>query len=164
MQLYHITSATTEDWREVFRSEGLRKGGRWSSPGTAVLYASSHLTLAARECLVHCDRDALKSPRLALCLEVADEQVEVLDHLPRGWDSIPSGTQTQTIGDAWVGAQKKLALVVPTATLLGGEKLAEHNVLLNPNFPELFSHLECKSVEPFRFDARILALVKGAAA
>ena len=66
-----------ELWRIARRAqvaldgEGARLyGGRWNSAGTAVVYAASHLSLAALEYLVHIDPDDAPDDLVALRLSV----------------------------------------------------------------------------------------------
>lgn len=67
MLIYHVTNATYKNgWQKALQDTNATKPGRWSSPGTAMIYTSSHLTLATLECLVHCDKDSLAMPRITL--------------------------------------------------------------------------------------------------
>jgi len=66
-------------WRIVRRDhagldgEGARLyGARWNSPATAVLYAASHLSLAALEYLVHVDPDDAPDDLVALRLDIPE--------------------------------------------------------------------------------------------
>lgn len=162
MLIYHVTSAEYKNtWQEALSGDNTTKPGRWSSPGTPMIYASSHLTLATLECLVHCDKDSLKSPRITLRFEVEDEWLEflLLDNLPDDWNTMPEPESTKRIGDAWVKHCQRLGLIVPTATLLDGRDIEERNVLLNASFPNFFEALGEPEIEEFRFDPRIERLV-----
>jgi RES domain-containing protein len=162
MLIYHITSATYKNnWQEALQGENATKPGRWSSPGTAMIYASSHLTLATLECLVHCDSDSLGQPRITLCFEVEDRLLEALafTQLPKDWNALPEPESTKKIGDTWAKSNSSLGLIVPSATLVDGCNVREKNILLSPNYPKFFEHLGEPEIETFRFDPRIERLV-----
>jgi RES domain-containing protein len=162
MLIYHVTSATYKhNWQEALQGENATKPGRWSSPGTAMIYTSSHLTLAALEALVHCDKHSLTMPRITLRFEVDDALLESLpfNQLPEDWNALPEPDSTKQLGDAWVRACKHLGLVVPTATLFDGQKAQEKNILLNPKYPHFFEYLGEPEIETFCFDKRIEKLV-----
>ena len=75
--------------RSPFGGEGAyRYGGRWSSPGIRLSYASEHQSLALLEYFVHLDKD---DPPVDLVLVVGEapddlsqERVEI-SHLPANW-------------------------------------------------------------------------------
>jgi RES domain-containing protein len=164
MLIYHVTSATYKNnWQEALQGENATKPGRWSSPGTAMIYASSHLTLATLEALVHCDENSLRIPRITLRFEVDEGSLEVLplEALPEDWNALPESESTKRIGDAWARNCKHLGLIVPTATLLDGRKVQEKNILLNPKYPRFFEYLGEPDIESFRFDSRLEELVTG---
>ena len=51
------------DAAKAFDGEGARLyGGRWNHRGTRLVYASSTLSLAALECLVHAEAMLIKRP------------------------------------------------------------------------------------------------------
>ena len=109
-------------------------GGRWNSPGTAMIYTSVNIALAALETLSHIRTAALPFNRYLVRIDVPASVWalrEPLDPLPGGWDAIPSGLAGRKAGDAWIAAARSPMLVVPSVIVP-----EEHNVLINPMHPE----------------------------
>jgi RES domain-containing protein len=128
--------------------EGARlAGGRWNSPGVALIYASESLALCLAECLVHIPT-GLPRDYHAIRLEVPDGASEWLDpaRLPAGWESDIG--YTRAIGDEWCRQGRSLALRVPSAVLPEST-----NVLLNPAHP-LIERVGV-TIQPFTFDPRL---------
>ncbi|HVT18183.1 MAG TPA: RES family NAD+ phosphorylase [Thermoanaerobaculia bacterium] len=138
----------------VWSGEGARRwGGRWNPPGVAVVYASSTLSLAALELLVHLDPDLLPINLVAVAAELpSDPPLPTLRlrRLPAGWRTYPAPEFLQELGAEWVRTAGSLALAVPSAVIP-----SEWNVLLNPAHPD-FSRLRMHPAEPFAFDSRPL--------
>jgi RES domain-containing protein len=135
--------------------EGARlNGGRWNSEGIPVVYASSTLSLAALEYLVHVDVEDVPADLCALKLDVPDdapvEAVEV-SSLPDDWNRVEDHPDCLARGDDWARRGAALALRVPSAVIP-----AETNVLLNPRHPDM-ARVRVVSIETFAFDRRLLA-------
>jgi RES domain-containing protein len=133
--------------------EGARlAGGRWNSRGTAVVYASDSLSLAALELLVHCDPALLPDDLVAIAIEIPDglaiHRVEVAD-LPQSWRRHPAPASLARMGDLWARDTVSAVLSVPSAVVPG-----ERNVLLNPRHPN-FRRLRVGRPEGFALDARL---------
>ena len=137
----------------AFDGEGARRsGGRWNSPGTSLVYASSTASLAMLEMLVHLGSAAVLpgyvliecrfDPALVLPLQRAI--------LPANWQEYPAPAEVRAIGDRWVRQGRSVVLEVPSVILP-----QEHNFLLNPAHPK-FSSLKILPPTPLRFDARLL--------
>lgn len=125
-------------------------GGRWNAKGTRVVYASSHLSLAALEALVH-------APSLPTDLRVVEIDVpsalartrwDVSD-LPADWRDFPAPAAAQALGTAWLAAGRDLAVWVPSVVVP-----EEWNLLLNPAHRAL-ARVKAKVLGPFTFDARL---------
>ena len=133
--------------------EGARlAGGRWNSRGRAAVYASTRLSLAALELLVHTDVPLVPPDLIACEIEIPDdvgmETVELGD-LPKGWRA-PGHPACRAIGDTWIAEEQTAVLRVPSAVVP-----EEWNVIINPR------HRGAKGIEvvrrrPFTFDARLL--------
>lgn len=110
-------------------------GGRWNSPGRAVVYCAASLELAILEILVHVDR-ALAPPDLVFFkVPIATGlSMEVLspEDLPSGWRGIPAPMALAALGDAWIARAQSAVLAVPSAVSPEGQ-----NLLLNPRHPDL---------------------------
>lgn len=127
-------------------------GGRWNSPGTAILYASESIALAALELLVHLHRgQVLESYRL-FTLTIPDSSVQRLDasDLPLDWRADPLPVSTARFGDGWAASGRSLALLVPSVIIP-----REHNLLVSPTHPGFAAIAGDAASEPFGFDPRL---------
>ena len=162
MILYRVTGTTfLTRWQDAFTGEGsFRAGGRWSSPGTRMVYSSTTLSLATLEVLVHCNKQSFLHARAMIQFELEDRLIEVLpdEELPEDWNSVPESISTQKLGDSWVRQGSALGLIVPSATL-PTIRVEERNVLLNPNVPEFMDALRSVEVQPFSRDSRLAELI-----
>lgn len=123
-------------WRVVHRlhegaawsGEGARlKGGRWNSSGRAVVYASEHAALALLEILVQVTPRELPLFHL-VAATLPDDLLQAVPaaDLPASWDAYPHTPASQRVGDAWLDAQERVALRVPSTLVPGW------NILVNP--------------------------------
>lgn len=138
---------------DAFSGEGARRfGGRWNSPGAAVVYASEHASLAALEILVHFQPIVPGARFAAFRLDFPDALIAHLrsTELPAGWRGSPPGPETMNFGDAWVRADKSAVLAVPSTIMP-----VETNFLLNPAHRD-FRRIRIAKPEPFTFDPRLL--------
>ena len=136
----------------AFDGEGAaRYPGRWNSEGRKAVYCAATRSLAALEILSHVEDRALlaKAHFTALPIDVSEDQIQVLKRLPEGWDRIPPGGITRSIGDQFLESAKHPVLRIPSAVVRG-----EFNYLLNPRHPA-FSGLRVGKAEPFAFDPRL---------
>ncbi|MGD0730551.1 MAG: RES domain-containing protein [Terracidiphilus sp.] len=108
-------------------------GGRWNSPGRALIYAAETYAGAVLEIIVHANLNRLPRTYAVLAIEIPDslaiEHLEAAD-LP-GWDS-PNQPVSQAFGNRWLTEARSAVLVVPSLVTQG----REHNVLLNPAHPD----------------------------
>ena len=137
----------------AFDGEGGRlHGGRWNSPGTAMIYTASSQSLAALEVLVHLqDSRLLQQSYSAIAIDFDDKHVEVLalESLPKSWRQSPSPNALLAIGDRWSREGRSPALQVPSAIIPD-----EPIYLLNPQHPA-FPKLRTGKPKPFDFDPRL---------
>lgn len=118
----------------AFTGAGARKyGGRWNSPGTAVVYSAETQSLAILEILVHLEAPDLLPEYILIGVEIDESFVRELDHtrLPRNWQAQPAPLELRTFGDEWIGAVGSAVLRVPSVLVPG-----ESNFLLNPAHPD----------------------------
>jgi RES domain-containing protein len=136
----------------AFDGEGARlHGGRWNSPGTALVYTAQSQALAALELLVHLQSSQLLVSYSSLSARFGDSAIEVLDpaRLPRGWRQFPAPVALQQIGDRWAAERRSPVLQVPSALVPD-----ELNFLLNPAHPD-FGRIRLGAPIPFEFDPRL---------
>ena len=133
--------------------EGARlAGGRWNSRGRAAVYASSRLSLAALELLVHTDVPLVPPDLVAFEIDVPDTlDIESLDLavLPKDWRR-PGHPSCRAIGDTWLAEERTAVLRVPSAVVP-----EEWNYIINP------THRAAKAIQvvgrrKFAFDSRLL--------
>jgi|ERR1041385_1850551 RES domain-containing protein len=137
---------------DAFVGEGARRfGGRWNSPGVAVIYGSQNKSLAALEQLVH------HNPRTpnrfkAFRFQFPDSLIETLStrHLSADWRQEPPPPSTQQIGDAWARELRSAVLAVPSIIIP-----EEVNYVLNPAHSD-FKKIGIGKPETFVFDPRLL--------
>ena len=145
----------TRERFQALEGEGARlNGGRWNSEGVAVVYASSTLSLAALEYLVHIDAEDVPSDLVAMQIEVPDDipgERILVSELPHDWNSVPHHPACLRRGDAWVRESSTLFLGVPSAIVP-----EEKNVLLNPAHSAA-SRLIVRAMRSFVFAPRLLA-------
>jgi RES domain-containing protein len=139
--------------RAPFDGEGAyRYGGRWSSVGTRLAYASEHQSLAMLEYFVHLDPEDPPDDLVLATAEVPDQVSRELfgaDELPANWREIPAPPELAQFGDEFVKAAKSCLLLVPSALAV-----SENNWLINPVHPE-FSQIALSPTEPLRYDPRM---------
>lgn len=137
-----------------FDGEGaFRYGGRWSSPGVRLVYASEHQSLAMLEYFVHLMPDDLP-PDLVLAAaqvpgDIPRREIRV-GELPARWRETPAPPELATIGDEFVERGEFAALLVPSAL-----SPHERNWLLNPAHPD-FKRITLQTIEPLHYDLRLL--------
>jgi RES domain-containing protein len=137
---------------DAFDGAGARKyGGRWNSPGAAVVYTSQYQSLAVLEILVHLDGPELLDRYVLIPVEIDESLVEKIEirELPRNWRAHPAPKRLSAIGDQWVQSGRSVVLEAPSALLP-----AESNFLLNPNHSD-FHKLVIGNPVPFQFDSRM---------
>ncbi|MBK7931523.1 MAG: RES family NAD+ phosphorylase [Bryobacterales bacterium] len=121
-------------------------GGRWNSPGTAVVYMAESVSLAVLENLVHMSREDFPTGYVVVSA-VIPEGVRVM-----GEEELVAryGERSMTeLGDAWVKGMESAVLRVRSRVV--GE---EHNFLLNPAHGE-FARIAVEAARPFKFDTRL---------
>jgi RES domain-containing protein len=142
--------------RTPFDGEGAyRYGGRWSSPGTRLVYTSEHQSLAMLEYFVHLDPEDAPDDLVLASAEVADNLSRERLHagaLPALWRDTPGPPEVASIGDEFVKKAETCLLLVPSALAVN-----ENNWLINPQHPE-FRKIALHAPEPLRYDPRMFRL------
>jgi RES domain-containing protein len=145
---------------DTLNGEGARRyGGRWNEKGTAVIYLSSHLSLAALEKFVHAVPEGRDITLHAVAVEIASEFMDLAHRptpLPNAWRSPEPRLETMQWGTQWARSKQSLVAAVPSALLplICFEQSREFNLMLNPE------HADIKQVRTlerarFSFDPRM---------
>ena len=139
--------------KQLLSGEGARlNGGRWSYPGTAVVYTAGTLSLAVLELLVHLDYEVAPADMVKVQILVPSsasiEKVKI-ESLPKNWRNYPAPESLQKIGSSWAMGKRSLLLEVPSAVIP-----EERNYLVNPEHPD-FKVLKVERLERFKLDSRL---------
>jgi RES domain-containing protein len=132
--------------------EGARLfGGRWSHPGTRVVYFAQSLSLATLEVLVHLHETPVLADYVVFAVDFPDECLTILQEsdLPGNWRLFPTPRENQAIGDRWAQALSSLVLRVPSAIVA-----QEWNYLINPAHPD-FQRVTAAGPFPLDIDPRV---------
>jgi RES domain-containing protein len=139
---------------DAFSGEGARLyGGRWNSPGIAMVYTAGSISLATLELLVHLDNTSVL-PSYSICsVDFDDLLVAILDPatLPFDWRQSPPPTSLQIIGDDWISRSSSVLLKVPSAVIEN-----ESIYLINPAHTD-FKKLVIGAMEAFEVDPRLIS-------
>lgn len=137
----------------MFDGEGARlSGGRWSSPGIALVYTAESASLATLEMLVHLGRGSVL-PNYVLARCTFDEAlISRVDKalLPIYWRAYPAPPDLQMIGNRWIFEAISAVLQVPSVVID-----TESNYLLNPQHRD-FGAIRVSTPEPFKLDTRLI--------
>lgn len=115
--------------------ESLESGGRWSRPGTALVYACTSPPLACLETVVHLPEGSLPDDRYLVEIRVPPALWAVRtrfhpDQHP-GWNALPTGPVSLDWGMRWIEGQGSALACVPS--VIAPEV---SNVLINPAHPD----------------------------
>jgi RES domain-containing protein len=134
-------------------------GGRWNQRGTAIVYLSSNLSLAAFEKFVHAQPSGQHDALFAVGIEVPDGLIAHAARpspLPRAWRSPEPDAATLQWGTDWAASNASVAAVVPSVLLPLDqfEQGNEFNAMLNPDHPDM-SQIRVAARLPYSFDPRM---------
>jgi RES domain-containing protein len=139
-------------YQSALTGEGARQfGGRWNTPGQAIIYAAESLSGALLEILVHGNRPLVAHyvlVRLTFPQRIVSE-VRISD-LPELWRSSPAPPELGRIGDQWCRDQCSAVLRVPSAIVP-----VESNFLINPAHRD-FRLIEVEGPMDYVMDERLL--------
>jgi RES domain-containing protein len=118
--------------RNPFDGEGAyRFGGRWSSPGIRLSYASEHQSLAMLEYFVHLDQDDPPDDLVVAIAEVPGDMPRArieAGKLPANWLDSAAPPELTRFGDEFAQRLEYCLLLVPSVLAP-----SEYNCLLNPD-------------------------------
>ena len=130
-------------------------GGRWNSPGEHMVYASTSISLAAWETRAHLGRAGVALPynRYLVRIDIPDHVWAARVHRPVtlqvGWDAIPEGMVSRSLGSSWLVGGSSAVFVVPSVIID-----EEDNVLINPAHPDA-AEITAWKVRKFVYDHRV---------
>jgi RES domain-containing protein len=129
-------------------------GGRWNSPGKAVVYGAENRALAALEFLVGIEHHRELGKLVMLTIEVPEglkhEEIPQ-NELPENWRQFPAPQLLAKLGDEWLQRGTACLLKVPSVHIP-----EEHNYLLTPRHPD-FAQIKVLEQKPFQFDDRVIS-------
>lgn len=143
----------------AFDGQGARlAGGRWSHPGTAIVYTSETVSLAALELFVQLGRDELPGDLVIISAEIPESVPAVhtrIDAPERDWRFYPSSTDLCNWGTLWAERLTSAVLAVPSTIVP-----AERTYLLNPAHPA-FREIRIDPPVPFMLRSAARGLPAG---
>jgi RES domain-containing protein len=126
-------------------------GGRWTSVGKRVIYASESYAAAILEVLVHRNGPSLPKHHKSVHIFIPNElTIETLlpVYLP-GWDD-EDNRVSQAFGDEWFDSKRSPVLRVPSVVTRG----PEFNIVLNTLHPQ-FKLIHADDPAPVVWDKRL---------
>lgn len=133
--------------------EGARlAGGRWNSKGTAMVYTSATLSLAALEYLVNVGLEEAPDDLVSISAEIPEgmsRREVVAKDLPADWRACPAPLKLAALGTAWARSLQTAVLIVPSAVIP-----EENNFLFNPRHPDA-GRISVVRKAAFSFDLRL---------
>ncbi|WP_083941337.1 RES family NAD+ phosphorylase [Pseudoduganella violaceinigra] len=156
VSLWRIAADTTSWTAEDMTGKGAahRGGSRWNQAGEHVAYAATSISLAAWETRAHFAKGgALPWNRILVRIDVPDDIWAARDTvsrpLPVGWNVVPEGMVSRSIGSTWLSKGTTALLVVPSVIIN-----EEDNVLINPAHPDA-TRITTSRVRQFIYDHRV---------
>ncbi len=147
MKVFRIADAR----HPIFDGTGAKLlGGRWNSPGLAVIYASENLSCARLEQLARLQLSKLPPSQRWIEITIPDDlTIEHFDpaSMP-GWNAIDC-LISRDFGDRWLRECRAPVLLVPSLAAPG-----EHNVLISPRHSD-FGRISASKERELIWDERL---------
>ena len=129
--------------------EGARLvGGRWNSPGRAVVYMAESVALAVLENLVHMSLQDFPIGYVCVAAVLPDSMNIATEQELRLRADLRE-LSSQDLGDWWIDSKESAVLEVPSAVVAD-----EHIYLINPAHPD-FARIVVDPPALFHFDLRL---------
>ncbi len=127
-------------------------GGRWNSPGVAVIYTSESRALTVLEVAVHTPLAIAPDGYQLIELEISIANLHIYtpEKLRDSWNAIPPSAASQKIGDEFIEQGKFLLMKVPSAVVPG-----DYNLLINPSHKDM-KMVRIIRISDFTFDERLV--------
>lgn len=146
MELFRITKSEYQN--DLSGMGAFHYGGRWNSPGNAMVYTGSRRSLCMLEILVHLHKP-IPPPDYVISVIFIPDALAKSDLIYRVQDWQEDMRWSRECGDTWLSKKETLLLGVPSAIVP-----SEYNYLINPLHPAAES-AKVIHVEPFQFDTRL---------
>ena len=146
VQVFRVVRREKAD--AAFASVENRHAGRWTSEGTAAVYASMSAAGALLEFLAHLEGDS-PADLVLIAAALPTQTVVVANQLPSKWRERPYRDDVRAFGDRWATSRRSLALKLPSVLCESAD-----NVLINPDHPDAFQ-LNIRAVDPLVVDPRL---------
>jgi RES domain-containing protein len=133
-----------------------RTGGRWNSKGTYMLYTSENSSLALLEISLHYDSGDMPPELFLTEINISDDSLIYTlpdDQYSKDWLKL-SLLENQSQGDIWMNDKRWLGIRVKSAI-----NQREHNILLNPFYPNYNKLVKVIIVSKIPIDERLVRLV-----
>ncbi|MGB7394734.1 MAG: RES family NAD+ phosphorylase, partial [Pricia sp.] len=129
------------------------KGGRWNHNNVPLIYCSSTRSLALFEIYCIMGRQAAKGNFTMAELKL-ENRIPELDQndLPRDWRSRPHSNATKEFGSYWAKTRQSLCIKVPSARMPLSSFPEEHNLLVNPFYPNFLQSVSVVGTEKIEFE------------
>jgi len=127
-------------------------GGRWSSPGIRLSYASEHQSLAMLEYFVHLDQGDPPDDLVLAVAEFPDDiksETVKADKLPANWRDSAAPPELARFGDEFAQRKEHCLLWVPSVLAP-----SENNCLIDIVHPD-YKRMIVREVEPLQYDSRM---------
>ncbi len=108
-------------------------GGRWNSPGTSVIYASTSYSLAMLEKLVHLSRASIPNSQVWIKITFPNTiEIETIcaDKVALWGEN--NSMASRHFGDTWIQEKRTSILLVPSIIASPND----YNALINPAHPD----------------------------
>jgi RES domain-containing protein len=148
MRIYRIADRRHPVWDGT---GALLMGGRFNSPGRAVIYGAATFAGAMLEVLVHARIGKVPRSHVVVAADVPDDipvERAGTESLPSGWDS-PGNETSREFGDRWIAELRTPILLVPSVVAR-----EEWNVLVNTAHP-LATRIVVGETRPVIWDERL---------
>lgn len=141
-----------KQWADLSGDGARRAGGRWNSPGKAVVYLSEDAALPVLETLVHLDlpQDLIPDDYVLMRIDLTLLELDGRGSwLEEGPEDLTSPPESRAFGDRWIEEGRTPILRVPSAVVPESP-----NLILNAHHP-LVSMIPEPTDRPFEFDPRL---------
>jgi len=148
MQIVRIADSRHPVWDGT---GALLVGGRFNSPGRAVIYGALTFAGAMLEVLVHARIGKVPRHHVFVAAQVPDDvtvERAGADVLPAAWDG-PDLAIARAFGDRWIVEARSAVLLLPSVVARN-----EWNAMVNPAHPDA-ARIVVGAPEPVVWDARL---------